>query len=380
MWKFDICEDWNIIWGEKYQEQWSRLLEESPMAHVFFHPSLVKAWVKTYLPLRKLTPIFVFGEDQDSDNKVFMPLVLWRKNWKNAFLRVIIPVGYSDYDYHNPIFRIVPRDMGPFWGALLNELKSFAVDAIIIDGIKESCIDTVNPWKQGEACPYLDLSNIKKESDLMSFLKTSLRGDIRRQIRRLTELGDLNFREYVSFEELNETFPIFISEHSLRWPKAYKAPGFHKNLLIEGLGGVTHFSTLNIDDKPIAWHLGFEYAGIYYYYMPAGDHEYSKYSPTKIHLYYLIKRAVINGLYKYDHLRGEETYKQGWSNGVDLVNSLKLSSNGIGSKIKRMCLNIKYLCCGIGGGNSCCIDKTFLLGVVCLFLFICESRTKYSHE
>lgn len=112
-------------------------------------------------------------------------------------------------------------------------------------------------------------------------------------------------------------------------------------MLIEGLGGATHFSTLNIEDKPIAWHLGFEYAGIYYYYMPAGDHEYSKYSPTKIHLYYLIKRAIINGLYKYDHLRGEETYKQGWSNGVDLVNSLRLSSNGIGSKIKYIAINIK---------------------------------------
>lgn len=59
-------------------------MDTSPNAHVFFHPSLVKAWIDTYLPLRELTPIFVWGKCVDG-NEIFLPLVLWKKNWKTLF-------------------------------------------------------------------------------------------------------------------------------------------------------------------------------------------------------------------------------------------------------------------------------------------------------
>lgn len=326
MWKFDICEDWDIIWGSHYQERWNKLLDISPTAHVFFHPSLVRAWINTYRPLRKLSPIFIWGKDSNSGNEAFIPFVLWRKNWKNLFIRSIVSVGYSDYDYHNPIFQNLPSDIDAFWSSVINLLKSYSTDNIIIDGI----VDTYkgrgdSNWQRKEPCPYLDLSSLRCENDLMAFFKTSLRGDIRRQIRRLNEIGNLTVREYDTMVDINKTFPAFMKEHSLRWPMAYKAPNFHINMLREGKA-VTHFSSLDVNGQPIAWHLGFEYRGVYYYYMPVGDHEYSKFSPTKVHLFYLIKRAIERGMTKFDHLRGEETYKLGFSNGVDYVNSINIQN------------------------------------------------------
>ena len=70
------------------------------IAHVFFHPALCMAWLETYRPIRKLEPLFCIGDS--NHNHFFLPLVLWRKNWKNAFQKVIVPVGYSDFDYHEP--------------------------------------------------------------------------------------------------------------------------------------------------------------------------------------------------------------------------------------------------------------------------------------
>lgn len=333
MWKFELCNDWSIIWSDSYKNRWTRLLEISPTAHVFFHPMLVKSWIDTYLPIRRLSPIFIWGNDTSSGNEVFIPFVLWKRNWRNMFLREIIPVGYSDYDYHNPIFRHIPCDISLFWNSLFNLLKTFSVDCIIVDGITNRYIESGRNWAQQEPCPYLELSELKSEDDLMSFFKTSLRGDIRRQIRRMCELGNLNIHEYSSFEEVKDTFSIFMKEHSMRWPKAYKAPNFHKNMLEEGMP-ITHFSSLNIGERPIAWHLGFEYKGVYYYYMPIGDHEYAKFSPTKVHLFYLIKRAIDRKLIKFDHLRGEETYKSGFSNRVDFVNSINIQNESLISRFK----------------------------------------------
>lgn len=336
MWQFYIYQDWNTVFTAEHVNHWENLLKESPNSHVFFHPTLVKSWIKTYLPIRDMSPIFINGIEKNSKNEVFLPLVLWNRGWKHFGVRSIIPIGYSDYDYHDPILKKTPTDINSFWDELMNKLASIKADNIIIDGIRNNLAIKKAEWQTKDLCPYLDLSNIKNEEQLTMFFKTSLRGDIRRQIRRLNELGPLSLKEYKSVDEAQETFNVFMNEHSLRWPKAYKAPLFHQNMLSEGLASVVHFSSLNIGNEPIAWHLGFEYNGIYYYYMPVGDHNYSKYSPTKIHLFYLMVRAVDKGLKKFDHLRGDENYKSGFSNGVDNVNSLIIKNDSFNSTIKIM--------------------------------------------
>jgi len=45
----------------------------------------------------------------------------------------------------------------------------------------------------------------------------------------------------------------------------------------------------------------------------------------------------------YDHLRGEETYKSGWSNAAQHVNSIALESEELTSKIKHNILNMRGL-------------------------------------
>ena len=78
-----------------------------------------------------------------------------------------------------------------------------------------------------------------------------------------------------------------------------------------------------------------------YYYMPAGNPEYQKYSPVKIHLYYLICRAIKKGLVKYDHLRGDETYKSGWADGSIYVNSLRQFNSSLSTNMKRSLLKFR---------------------------------------
>lgn len=340
--KPEYC-DWKIELIPELDEDFIRGAEES---HVFFHPSLIKIWLDTYVVLRHLTPLYV--KATNGRNEAFLPMVKWRKNWKNAFLTTIVPVGYSDFDYHNPVFKKKPtsQELETFWEALEQYLsKSFSYDEIVIDGITDSFLSQGLQWRQDEICPFLDLTEITSEEKLMAFFGTSLRGDIRRQIRRLNEIGELEYHEFSSWEEIPEsTFTDFLHQHAMRWPSAYKAPGFHRNLLREGLkSGVVHFSSLSIGEQEIAWHLGFEYKKTYFYYMPTGNSDFSKYSPTKIHLFYLVRRAIEKGYLVFDHLRGEETYKSGWSNGKQHVNSTKLKNKGGATILKDSILKMRGL-------------------------------------
>lgn len=333
MWKFEILKDIP-----------KDFINKSDCKNVFFQPPLLKAWLDTYIPLRNIQPIYLKATSEY--NEVFLPLVAWKKNWKNAFLNTIVPIGYSDFDYHNPVFKAYPseQELISFWRELVEFLESkFKFDELILDGITDSFITQGESWSKNEMCPALSLENIKSENDLLRFFNTSLRGDIRRQIRRLNEIGPLSVKHYKFWEEIpDNTFKEFMHQHSLRWPNAYKAPKFHENLLKEGLkSGLVDFSVLKVGDNEIAWHLGFIFNRRYHYYMPAGHSNYLKFSPVKIHLFLLMKETVEKEFEVYDHLRGEEIYKKGWSNEFQYVNSYIYNNKSFISRLKNNLIGIK---------------------------------------
>lgn len=342
MWQFQTINNWQEIWSSNHINEWECLIKESPYAHVFYTPTLVKIWIDTYIDIRKISPIFIWGMDNNGCT-VFMPLVLWKRNWKNAFIKCIVPVGYSDYDYHTPLFNKSPCNIEIFWIELIEYIRQhYTYDQIIIDGIVENLSIKSNYWSIGERCPSLNLKEIHNEDQLFRFLPTKLRGDIRRQIRRLSEYGNLSLKVYQSSTEAFSSFCTFLDAHNKKWPKAYKAPHFHQQLLEQGIrNNLVQFSSLDIDNSSIAWHLGFHYRSRFYYYMPAGDSTYANYSPVKIHLFYLIRWAIEHRFSIFDHLRGDENYKSGWSNECQHVCSFKQYSSNYLTQLKRAALRMR---------------------------------------
>lgn len=329
MWIFNIETNWTNV---------KSLLESKSFVNqsVFSTYTLLNAWLEAYCPLRNLQVTVITGKAEDGNECVF-PMCIWKRNWKNGFIRLLIPIGYSDYDYNEPLFIKTPSDVNMFWNDFLTYVRiamKGKYDKIQIPGIRTAYRPVNADWKQGDCCPQLDIERMSCEDDLFRFLKTTLRGDIRRQIRRLKELGELSFHTYKSMKEVEKTYGAFMEAHIARWPNAYKAPGFHRAVLKNGLGKEVHFSSLDVNSTPVAWHLGFMHKGAYYYYMPCGDPEYLKYSPVKVHLFMLIADAIKNGCKVYDHLRGEENYKQGWSDGTDFVWIYEENSNTSSSVVR----------------------------------------------
>ncbi|MDO9207675.1 MAG: GNAT family N-acetyltransferase [Sulfuricurvum sp.] len=337
--KFEWITDWDTIWSDTFLERWHRWMETSENVHVFFHPAMVKAWVDTYMPLRDIRPIFCIATQ--GETTLFLPLVLWHKNWKNAFVRSIVPVGYSDFDYHDPIVTGNKNiSWGQFWDEFFKEVEKKwenNFDTIDIDGIRQRSIGTSAHWQEIEACPYIELSSFSNSDEFLQSLKKNLRQDTKRRVRRMEENSNVQFEVFNpdDLETALETLPELLRHHILRWPNAYKAPNFHTNLIKVLLPiGLLHFSRIILDSKTISWRIGFIYRDRYYSYMPAFDIEYNQYSPGKVHLFYCIDDAIKRKIQVYDQLRGAELYKNEWTNTVDTVWSYYQTNNNKISKLK----------------------------------------------
>jgi CelD/BcsL family acetyltransferase involved in cellulose biosynthesis len=290
-------------------------MEASENAHVFFHPAMVKAWVETYMPLRDIQPMFCIATQ--GDTTIFLPLVLWQKNWKNAFVRTIVPVGYSDFDYHNPIAMgdVSSFVWNEFWRYLDSEVQSYwqgEYDLIDIDGIKKPFIGNTQHWSLSDECPYIDLKQYNSYESFLVYFKSKQRNDIQRQIRRLEEEGTFKFEVLGSERKLEilALLPTLLHHHSLRWPNAYKAPNYHYNLLSNALdNGLLHFSQITIDGQAICWNISFIYKKTYYFYMPIYVEKYANFSPGKLNMFLCIADMISKHYETFDLLRGAEEYK-----------------------------------------------------------------------
>ena len=337
-WKVQVFKVWDEVDDPSFIEQWRRWMEISPDAHVFNHPSLVKAWTDIYRSLQDIQPLYIVAEADGVT--FFLPLVLWKKNWKNAFLRFIVPAGYSDYDYHDPITTssVNKEFIDSFWN-LIKEKVFFAqnlkYDVIEINNLTEKYV--YHELKNNiEICYYLDMKKYVDYDDYLACRK-NLRNVVLRKKRMMIRDGDLHYYSFGRHEIENATscFSRFLEVHSRKWPQAYKPYKFHEQILKVGLpNGIVHFSYIDFNKNPISWHLGFKYKDSFCYYMPAYDDKYSKYSPGKIHLLYLIEECFHSSLLVFDFLRGAEKYKSTWADNSKNLFSVNFNSAALQSRLR----------------------------------------------
>ena len=339
--------DWETIWSETFQSQWLDWMEHSENAHVFFHPAMAKAWVDTYMPIRNIRPLFCIATQ--GDTTIFLPLVLWKKNWKNAFINAIVPVGHSDFDYHNPIVigDISSMEWNSFWTDLYIEIQSHwkgKFDLFEIDGIKESFSGSPQFWELSDECPYIDLKPYDTYEAFLGYFKSKQRNDVQRQIRRLEEEGAFVF-EVLGREQKSEILailPTLLHNHTLRWPNAYKAPNYHYNLVSNALdNNLLHFSQITIDGKSICWNISFVYKKTYYFYMPIYVEKYANFSPGKLNMFLCIADIISKNYEIFDLLRGAEEYKNKLPVQNDAIFHYIVKNNTFFSRIKDSLLQLR---------------------------------------
>ncbi len=342
-WQFEWLTSWEVVWDQSLMSRWHEWIDQSADAHVFFEPSMVRAWVETYERLKHIEPRFLIARGGDNC-VIFQPLVEVKENWKGAWQTSLRPVGYSEYDYHDPIIvgQADPLLIKSYWESLFSEIDSRwnrSLDVVAINGLRSYCIsDKFNINRTGVA-PFISLQGINSVEGFLSSLSQSLRGDIRRQKRRLESQGDVTLRVFSKdeTEEALNILPGILSRHALRWPKSYRAPGFHANIVKNCLRkGILHMSELRVNDNPISWHFGFLYKSRYYWYMPVHNPAFNQYSPGKIHLFMCAGEALKKGVNIFDLLKGEEDYKKQWTTSTEDLFELTWQSTSVISSLRQI--------------------------------------------
>ena len=345
-WNIDIIENWDAIWNEEFQSRWLKLLDESPNGHVFYHPALVKAWIDTYRSIWNLKLIFVWGNFDGID--VILPLVHWSKNWKNAFQKVIIPIGHTDYDYHDPIFsQDVDNEMiQEFYIQLLCILKQkFSFDEFFMIGIHEQYIPAIFSVEFEEPCPFINIANHANWDAYLDSLNKKFVRDFYRTKQNIENQKDVSYficDDIEDYEKVSKFYPLMLQYHAQRWPDAYKAPHFHENLIRYGLQGqVLSFCVVFEKEKLVASYITFYFKNKMYLYMPTMNTEYNPYSPGRLSLACCIEDAFKKQLSIVDHLRGAELYKGNWSSDHDTVYNVIYFQKQFSSKFKKAILFLR---------------------------------------
>lgn len=330
-----------MVWDQSFLSQWRKWIDQSADAHVFFEPSVVCAWVETYERLKHIEPRFLIAKNSDNF-VIFLPLVQVKENWKGAFQTSLLPVGYSEFDYHDPIVVGSPdiSVIKSFWEAFFAEINSRwgrYLDIVAINGLRSNFVSYKFNSIQTDYAPFINLKGMHSIEQLLNSLSQSLRGDIRRQKKRLESLGEVKLHIFSNDEtdDALHILPEILSEHSRRWPRSYKSQGYHERLVREALpAGFLHLSELLVGGLPVSRHLGFIHHKRFYWYMPVYNPEFAAYSPGKLHIYFCIEDAIRKRVAIFDLLRGAEYYKSAWTKEQTNLFILNWCSERFGSIIR----------------------------------------------
>ena len=306
--------------------------------------------VRTYAEFTNLEPVWNDLLTKAATNSVFLTHE-WASSWWNAYagkrefsilvlrdreaVRAIAPLMITDYS----LFRrlgfigsnrpdycdfIVDRDHLAGYETLLTYLfYDFPDwDEIMLENVPETsplllALDKYSPRfiikkHVVDVCPYLTL-DAQTEKILRSIERKQ---SLKRKIKKLSEKGTLRFRHYSDRKEMEKTLGQLLEKYLHRFDHANlkkRLPleiDFHLELLRRmGQKEIIQFAVLELDDQPIAQHLGFSYNGVYHWVKPAFNPLYAEHSPGALLLYYLIEHAWKSGYREFDFLRGKELFK-----------------------------------------------------------------------
>ena len=145
----------------------------------------------------------------------------------------------------------------------------------------------------------------------------------RRRYNYFRKKGILRFNNIKAADEAHRSLDPFFAQHikrrDLTRDKSLFLDPMNRMFYEELTGNIIdkgwlHFTVVEFNDHPIAYHYGFDYNSRMIWYKPSFDINYFKHSPGKVLLKYLIEYAVQNNKIEFDFTVGSEEFKQRFTN------------------------------------------------------------------
>jgi CelD/BcsL family acetyltransferase involved in cellulose biosynthesis len=160
---------------------------------------------------------------------------------------------------------------------------------------------------------------------------------LRRPLNHFSRRGTLMAQKLIAPDDALAQLEQFFDQHIGRWQHTSTPSRFHDDEtrlffreLVLRLGGTSwlDFSVIRLDERPIAYHFGFCYAGTLTWYKPSFEIAEARHSPGLLLIRYLIERGLVEGLDEFDFTIGVEPFKSQFTNHVRANASWRLHPSG----------------------------------------------------
>lgn len=305
------------------ESEWNRLASGNETSTVFQTYEWFRSWwsvfggqnrlflAKAYSSgeLVAIAPLMITGAEGDrvlrftSDEKADYCDFLVREHKELALERIIDALMQRRGEWDSIQFRNIPE---------VSSTKSI---------VKKICAGKgLNLITRQIVCPSLVIQGHEEEASMMLKKET-----FRRRYNYFAKRGSLEFRNIRDEKEALSYLDVFFDQHVRR-----RAATGEQSLFMDPRNRDFYvcltksllarewllFSVLEFNGRAIAFHFGFDYGSKVIWYKPSFDIEYSKHSPGKVLLRFLLQYSLDNGKKEFDFTLGDEEFKRRFTNRV----------------------------------------------------------------
>lgn len=233
-------------------------------------------------------------------------------------------IGSADVcDYLD--FVVTPGSEGDFFKSLLDHLNSKGINHLGLGPLRpDSTVLThlVGIAKERGYKVTCEVEDVSVELDLpdtwekyLGMLNGKQRHEVRRKLRKLWKTGEVHYRWIEDGEAVRHGMGLFLmlfrkGKKDKELFMTTERESFFKSLAeAMAQAGLLRLGILELDAKPVASTLCFDYNNVLYLYNSSYDPQYSSLSVGLISKVLCVKDSIERGLKKFDLLKGSEEYK-----------------------------------------------------------------------
>lgn len=294
------------------------IIRQDPHQHLnWSSPFILPAWMQVWWEsFGAGNEMFIRTVKEDNDIIGIAPLM--KKDNTVSFIGNVDVCDYQD-------FIVAPGKEKEFFGALLVDLKQNGIDTLDLkhvrpDSLVLNYLDAIAQEKK---------YNVEKVQEDVSFemdlppvfdayldsLNTKQRHEVRRKLRRLTEEGNIEYHFVDQESELSRAletfFKMFVESREDKASFLTDKMKLYFRAVVKAMAanGLLRLGVLELDKKPVAEILCFEYHNCLYLYNSGYDPQYVGLSAGVLSKVLAIKDSIDKGIKKFDFLKGAEPYK-----------------------------------------------------------------------
>ena len=222
-------------------------------------------------------------------------------------------------------FIVAPGRETEFFNVVLDDLKKSGIKRLDLKHVRpdSSVLTGLAPLAEKRGLKVETAKeNVSFEMDLpgtfeeyLEKLSTKQRHEVRRKLRRLNEEGRIEYRSNGTGAALSATmdtfFKMFVESRSDKADFMTEKMRSFFRLLADTMAGagLLKLGVLELDGKPLAEIMCFDYNGCIYLYNSGYDPDYVSLSAGLLSKVLAIKDSIEKGKKKFDFLKGAEIYK-----------------------------------------------------------------------